>query len=288
VPSAAVSELTLVARRFRASRLARGTLLASLALLGVARLAAGGGSHADPGGALVLAQLDDATGLCLWAAALVAAWLAIKPEHDDGFDTLVREGATTFAATRVAVALGYLLLAVALLGVATAALGPAAARSGDEALHLATVFSGRALFLVLLLAAGTAMNPYLAWILPLFLSASGHDAAYDRVALDDGLIPHGFLVDGELAVRWVLPPPLVDPLTGRLLQARAEALDQYPTMQGPGIWGTDLTAVSSAGDVLHWGIYLLAALALFQLACLRRARQVARRGSLTPLPGGPT
>ncbi|HEV3231307.1 MAG TPA: hypothetical protein VG245_03530 [Candidatus Dormibacteraeota bacterium] len=280
------AELARVWRRFSASWLPPVGLAASLALLFAARLAAASSPDPEYRRALVLSQVNDAAGVGLWAAVLVGAWLALRPDLEDGFDALERIGAAGFATARLALAAGWLLLVAVVLAAAVAMVTFDLGRFDAETLHLAALAANRLPFLVILLAAGTLVPPYLALVPALLLQGFGGDAAYDRVALADGLVDDGVLVRAELSLRWALPPPLVDPLPGELLQGRSQALGDFPVRQGPGIWGTDLIAASTAADLGQWAVYVAALGVVFWLACRRRAAQVRRRTHLMPLRHG--
>ncbi len=139
--------------------------------------------------------------------------------------------------------------------------------------------------LVLAMGFTSLIGPIAGPAVAVLLNAWGAEAAYDRGALQDGFIDPSVLLTVEQVGAWLAPWPLLDRLPGLALRDQSQALLQYPVREGRAVWGADLIAVSSPGDVVHYCIYLVAALGFLYLAWRWRVARARSRPQLAPWIG---
>ncbi len=256
-------------------------LLAATALLLVAvRFTAPAPAGAVHGEVARLQSANEIIGFAVLVAALITAYRLLSPDIRGEFESLSLRGAAgplAFAAGRVLVGIGGLLLATAALGAVVEVMDLGGIYKRDEAVHLA-VFAGNAVSLFMLaMALMCAFGRIVGLIAPVVMYAIGADAAYQRAALADGFIAQTPFYWAEELIAWVLPRPLVDPFTGIALMDQSAALEQFPIRQGHLVWGWDLIQVSGAADLFAYAFYLVTLAGLFYIACLLRRAQARSR-----------
>lgn len=262
-------------------------LLAGTALLLVAvRFTAPAPAGAVHGEVARLQGANEIIGFAVLVAALVSAYQLLSPDIRGEFESLSLRGAAgplAFAAGRVLVGTGGLLLATAALGAVVEVMDVGGIYQKDEAVHLAVVFANAVSLFMLAMVLMCAFGRIVGLIAPVVMYALGADAAYQRAALADGFIAQTPFYSGEELVAWLLPRPLVDPFTGIALMDQSAALQQFPIRQGHLVWGWDLIQVSGAPDLFAYAVYLMVLAGLFVVACLLRRAQA--RSRFAPVAG---
>ena len=262
-------------------------LLAGTALLLVAvRFTApvpAGAAHAE---VARLQGANEIVGFAVLVAALISAYRLLSPDIRGEFESLSLRGAASppaFAAGRLLVGIGGLLLATAVLGLVVEVMDLGGLYGREEAVHLAVIFANAVSLLMLAMVLMCAFGRIVGVIAPVVMYALGGDAAYQRAALADGFIAQTPFYSAEELFAWLLPRPLVDPFTGIALMDQSAALEQFPIRQGHLVWGWDLIQVSGASDLFAYALYLIALAGLFYIACLLRRGQA--RSRFVPVAG---
>jgi hypothetical protein len=256
-------------------------LLAGIALLLVAvRFTAPAPAGAVHGEVARLQSANEIIGFAVLIAALITAYRLLSPDISGEFESLSLRGAAgplAFAAGRVLVGIGGLLLATAVLGLVVEVMDRGGLYMREEAVHLAVFFGNAASLFMLAMALTCAFGRIVGLIAPVVMYAIGGDAAYQRAALADGFIAQTPFYWSEELIAWLLPRPLVDPFTGIALMDQSVALEQFPIRQGHLVWGWDLIQVSGASDLFAYAFYLVVLAGLIYAACLLRRAQARSR-----------
>ena len=227
-----------------------------------------------------LATVNETIGFALMVGALFSAYRLLSPDLSSEFESMSsrgRSGPLVFMAGRLMVGAGGLALAAIVLGLVVEVLDLGGRYQGQEALHVAVLFVNAVPLLMLAMVLTCTFGRIVGMIASVVMLNLGADAAYQRAALADGFIAPSGLYSIEEAVAWLLPRPLVDPLTGIVLMDQSVALQQFPVRQGSGVWGWDLIQVSGSADIALFVGYLIALAALLYLSCRWRAAQAHSR-----------
>ncbi len=279
------AEIRAVWRRLLVARLVPILIGASALLVIAARFVAGvpaGPVHSE------LARLssgNEVIGFLLLILAFLCAYLLVAPDLHDEFESMTANGGSrplTFAAARVLVGIGGLLVATAILGLVVEVIDLGGRYPGAEAVHLAVVFANSVPIFILALVLTCLFGRVAGLIATFVLSSIGSHAAYERGALSDHFIDPNGALSVEQAFAWLAPRPLLDSLPGIALIDQSEALNQFPVREGNAVWGADLIQVSGPTEIMQYALYLLAVLIAFYVVCRFRAAHARSRFHLVP------
>jgi hypothetical protein len=228
---------------------------------------------------------NEVTGFVLMIVAFLSSYLLVAPDLHEEFESMSLSGGSrplTFAAIRLLVGAGGLLVTTVVLGLAVEALDIGGHYQKEEALHLVVLVADAlpvfALALVLMCLFGRVAGVIVTFV----LLSVGYDAAYQRAALSDQFIDPSGLFSAEQFLAWLAPRPLMDPLPGIALMDHSVALQQFPVREGHAVWGTDLIQVSGPVDIAQYLGYLIVLAAGLYIVCLFRARRARGRFHLVP------
>ena len=279
-PSGLVAEIRIAWARTWGGRLLPLLLVGVALLVAIQRLvtpAPGGAIHSELGR---LATANETIAFALMVGALVSAYRLLSPDLKAEFESMSsrgRSGPLVFTAGRVIVGIAGLGIAAIVLGLVVELFDLGGRYQRQEAVHIAVMFMSSVPLLMLALVLTCAFGRIVGIIVSVVMLNVGADAAYQRAAMADGFIAPSGLYSIEEAVGWLLPRPLVDPLTGIILMDQSAALQQFPVRQGNGVWGWDLIQVSGFADITLFAAYLVALAALLYVSCRWRAAQAHRR-----------
>jgi hypothetical protein len=279
------AEVRAVWRRVLVARLVPILVGASALLIIGARFLAGvpaGAVHTE------LARLssgNEVIGFLLLILAFLIAYLLVAPDLHDEFETMSATGGSrpsTFAAARLLIGAGGLLVATAVLGLVVEAIDLGGRYQQAEAVHLVVLFANAVPILIVALVLICLFGRVAGLIATFVLTSVGSHAAYERGALSDHFIDPNGALSVEQALAWLAPRPLLDSLPGIALIDQSEALNQFPIREGNAVWGADLIQVSGSGDLAQYVVYLLAAAIALYVVCRFRASRAHSRFHLVP------
>ena len=279
------AEVRAVWRRVLVARLVPILVGASALLIVAARLVASvpaGPVHSE------LARLssgNEVIGFLLMILAFLTAYLLVAPDLHDEFESMSASGGSrplTFAAARLVVGLGALLVATAVLGLVVEVIDLGGRYQAAEAVHLAVLFANAVPIFILALVLTCLFGRVAGLIVAFVLMSIGSHAAYERGALSDHFIDPNGALSAEQALAWLAPRPLMDSLPGIALIDQSEALNQFPIREGNAVWGADLIQVSTSADITQYAVYLIALAIVFYLVCRFRSARARSRFHLVP------
>lgn len=279
------AEVRAVWRRLLVARLVPILIGASALLIVAARLVAGvpaGPVHSELGH---LSSGNEVIGFLLMILAFLCAYLLVAPDLHDEFESMSATGGShplTFAAARVLVGAGGLLVTTAALGLVVEIIDLGGRYQAAEALHLAVLFVNAVPIFILALVLTCLFGRVAGLIAAFVLMSIGSHAAYERGALSDHFIDPNGALSAEQGLAWLAPRPLLDSLPGIALIDQSEALNQFPIREGNAVWGTDLIQVSTPADITQYVVYLLALAIAFYVVCRFRAGRARSRFHLLP------
>jgi hypothetical protein len=279
------AEVRAVWRRLLVARLVPILIGASALLIIAARFVAGvpaGAVHSELGR---LSGGNEILGFLLMILAFLCAYLLVAPDLHDEFETMSATGGSrplTFAAARVVVGIGGLLVATVVLGLVVEAMDLGGRYQVAEAVHLAVLFANAVPIFMLALVLTCLFGRVAGLIGAFVLMSIGSHAAYERGALSDHFIDPNGALSAEQALAWLAPRPLLDSLPGIALIDQSEALNQFPVREGAAVWGADLIQVSGQADITQYALYLLAAAIALYAVCRFRAARAHSRFHLVP------